>query len=650
MENKIFLGDIEANGLLNNKKGKKATKIHCLSLGWYDENGELKLWSTTSYSAMKKVFLNPEITIVGHNFIDYDIRLVEMILNIKVKCKIIDTLGLSWYLEPARKEHSLESYAIDYGEHKVEIEDWENLPSSEYIRRCEGDVILQSKLWDSQKVHLNEIYNNDQKSINRLINYITFKLTAFKEQQELGLRFDENLAKKTLDQLLIDKEKKIITLTKAMPKRPVMGKKSIPKKMFNSKSELSSIGKKWNAFLIENGLPISHMGDVEYIKGYEEPNPNSHTQIKDWLFGLGWKPEYIKHNRNKKTGAINKVPQIKSKDDDGSLCPSVLKLLGKEPALEELNGLSIINHRISVFEGFLRDQENGRLYQNLGGLTNTLRAQHRVLVNLVKPSEPYGEQIRGCIITDNENTLLCNADLSGLEDSTKQHYIYNYDPEYVIEMRVPGFCPHLDIGVRSGLITQEESDFYKWCEKEKEEKRKLSKENADRYTEIKAKRYKSKTTNFCATYGGFPKRIALTAGIPLDLAEVLFNGYWERNKAVKQTADDCIVKTIRDQMWLYNPVSKLWYSLRYEKDRFSTLNQGTAVWVFDTWLGFIRQKIKIPFQYHDELMLNIPNTEEDKQNISTIIKDAIRKTNKLLKLNVEIQCSIEFGKTYSTCH
>ncbi|MFA9239439.1 MAG: DNA polymerase [Candidatus Paceibacteria bacterium] len=644
--NKIFIADIEANGLLDDKKGKKATKIHCLSIGWYNENNEFKVWSTTSYSSMRKFFLNPEHTVVGHNFNLYDIILIERLLNIESKCKIIDTLGLSWYLEPKRKEHSLESYAVDYGKNKVEIENWDNLDISEYIKRCEEDVRLQNQLWENQKKHLSEIYDNNQVMINNLINYISFKLDSYKEQQSLGIKFDEKLAKDTLNQLLIDREKKIVILTQAMPKQPIMGKKSMPKKMYNSKSELSAIGLKWNEFLKEQGLPISHMDEVKYVIGYEEPNPNSHVQIKNWLFQLGWKPENIKHNRNKKTGAINKVPQIKSKDDDGNLCPSIIRLLPQEPALEHLNGLSIINHRISVFEGFIRDQDNGRLYQNIGGLTNTLRVQHRILVNLVKPSEPYGKEIRGCLITDNKDTLLCNADLSGLEDATKQHYIYNYDPQYVIEMRTPGFDPHLDIGVRANLITSEESEFYKSTGKRKD----LSPEEILKLTEIKDKRYKAKTTNFCATYGGFPKRIAITAGIPLRQAEIFFNTYWERNKAVNQTAQDCIVKTVRDQMWLFNPVSKLWYSLRYEKDKFSTLNQGTAVWVFDTWLGFVRQKTKIPFQYHDELMLNIKNSPESIQEISEILKIAMKQTNNKLKLNIEIDCSIEFGETYSTCH
>ena len=62
--------------------------------------------------------------------------------------------------------------------------------------------------------------------------------------------------------------------------------------------------------------------------------------------------------------------------------------------------------------------------------------------------------------------------------------------------------------------------------------------------------------------------------MPLAQAQLLHTTYWTRNKAVKQISADAVSQTIRRQMWLYNPVSKFWYSLRQPKDKFSTLNQG----------------------------------------------------------------------------
>ena len=153
--------------------------------------------------------------------------------------------------------------------------------------------------------------------------------------------------------------------------------------------------------------------------------------------------------------------------------------------------------------------------------------------------------------------------MSSLEDTTKQHYMYFFDPEYVTQMRVPGFDPHLDIAVLAGMLTVEQAEQHKRKEVD--------------YSQV---RNKAKTVNFAGVYGAGPPKIALTTGMPLQQAKKLHKTYWDRNKAVKQVAASCKTKTTyvdgEEQMWLYNPVSGFWYSLRYEKDKFSTLNQGTG--------------------------------------------------------------------------
>ena len=73
----------------------------------------------------------------------------------------------------------------------------------------------------------------------------------------------------------------------------------------------------------------------------------------------------------------------------------------------------------------------------------------------------YGEEIRGLIIAP-EGFFLCGADMTALESTTQEHYMYFFDSDYVINRRTPGFDPHLDLGVISGIITKEEELFYKW--------------------------------------------------------------------------------------------------------------------------------------------------------------------------------------------
>lgn len=648
MSKKVYICDIETNGLLDT-----ITKIHCLSLGWTNKEEEFKISTTFDYNYMKKIVTDPEVTLVGHNFFLFDIIALERILGVKAKCKIIDTLGLAWYLDPRRTVYSLESYAIDYSMNKVEIEQWDGEgPEFQQLmkERCEHDVRIQNILYNKQIKHLLELYNDDLGEVDRLVEYISFKLDCIKEQQSTGVNFDSKLAQNSLNKLLEEKSIKIDILEKGMPKQPIKAVKKVPAKPYKADGELSATGLKWFAFLKEHGYPLSHMKDIEYIKDYEEPNPGSHVQVKNWLFDLGWEPENYKFTRNKKTGEIKQVPQIKSKEEDGTLCPSILKLLSKAPALEALNGLSIINHRISVFEGMLRDQVDGRLYQNIGGLTPTFRFTHRTIVNLPKASMPWGEEIRGSLITDNENTVLCGTDLSNIESMTKCHYMFPYDPDYVNTIiNDKDFDSHTDIAFLAGMMTQDDLDFFIKIKKKKKSKEFISEEELSRFSKLEEIRSDAKPVNFGALYLIGAKTLSRNTGKSIKECEKILKVFWERNKAILDFTKDCITKVVRDQLWVFNPISKFWISMRNEKDVFSCVNQSSAVYVQDLYIKYTRKAgIKIAFQVHDEMTFNLPKGKEEQ--CTQLLKQAIQQVNDELKLDVQISSSIDYGDKYSTVH
>ena len=150
-------------------------------------------------------------------------------------------------------------------------------------------------------------------------------------------------------------------------------------------------------------------------------------------------------------------------------------------------------------------------------------------------------------------------------------------------------------------------------------------------------------------YGAGPPRLALTADISLAKAEQVWKTYWEKNWAIKKVAEKQIVKTISGQMWLYNPISRFWYSLRYEKDRFSTLIQGTAAFVFDEWVRIFRAKrSQLTGQFHDEVVLEIKKGYRDRAE--KLLREAIEELNNQLKLNRELGIDIQFGDRYSSIH
>lgn len=178
----------------------------------------------------------------------------------------------------------------------------------------------------------------------------------------------------------------------------------------------------------------------------------------------------------------------------------------------------------------------------------------------------------------------------------------------------------------------------------------LPKEEQDKlYQRLRTTRHKAKTTNYSSTYGAYPPKIARTANMPLEEAKQLWNTYWERNWAIKKVAENCSIKTVEGQKWLFNPVSGLYYSLRHEKDRFSTLNQGTGSYCFDIYLGFVLQKrLQLTGQFHDEFIIMVKKGY--REEVTKLLREAIQETNDLLKLNRELDVGIQFGDNYGQIH
>lgn len=614
----VAIFDIEGDGLT-------PTKIHCLVA---NRGGAFK--ATTNYDNMRSFFLNAKV-LVGHNITLWDIPQVERLLGIKITAKLVDTLALSWYLYPDRVLHGLESWGEDFGVPKPKIDDWYNLSAEEYIHRCTEDVKINTKLWEKMWAYLNLMYN-DEEDVWRFIDYLSFKMDCAREQERSKWKLDVERCRSGLDVLEREKQVKTVELAKAMPRVPVYAKRTKPAKPYKKDGSLSATGAKWFVTLREHGLPNTYDGVVEQLVGENEPNPGSHSQIKDWLFSLGWQPTTFKYVRDKETGDVRKIPQVNAEHGAG-ICDSVKLLYSVEPNLELLDGLGVISHRISILKGFLEAlDEDGCIKASIQGLTNTLRFKHKTAVNLPKAGKPYGELIRGCLIA-REGYELCGSDMASLEDRLKQHFIYPYDPEYVEEMNIPGYDPHLSLALSAGEITAEQKDAYV----------------AGTDKSIKPIRDIFKNGNYACQYGAMPPRLALTANINLKKAKQVWEAYWKKNWAIKEAAKAQQVRTIKGQMWLVNPVNGFLYSLRHEKDIFSTLVQGTASYVFDKWVeNFRKKRPQLTAQFHDEVVIEVKKGFREKA--TALLQEAIELLNTQLHLNRRLDIDVQFGDHYAAIH
>lgn len=617
--------DIEADGLW-------PTKIYVLS---YWDNGVVK--SITDYDEMRE-WLVAQPILIGHNIVRYDIVHLCRILGVAIEAKLIDTLALSWYLYPDRLRHGLEWWGVDFGVPKPKVVDWENLPLETYIHRCEEDVKINQKLWLKCRDYLSLMYECHPDEAHKLpiVGYLSFKLDCAKEQERSKWLVDKRLAETSLEALYKLKDEKTATLGAAMPKVPVYASKRRPAKPFKKDGSWSATGSNWFKLLKDEGLPEDYDGEVKIVTGYNEPNPGSPLQVKDWLFSLGWEPMTLKYEKED-NGEFRTIPQIRV-DNGGvkELCESVLELVEKEPAIEALDGITVASHRISILEGFLKNMdEEGFIKAEIQGLTNTLRFKHTVVVNLPGVDKPWGKEVRGSLVA-REGFELCGSDMASLEDNTKRHYMFDHDPDYVREMSVPGYDPHLSLAVFAGKITKKDYEDYQDAIEAVVKK-------------LKPIRKKFKVTNYSATYGIGKDKLARDMKVAVNEAKELLEAYWKRNWAVRAVADACKVRTIHGQMWLFNPVSKFYYSLRYDKDRFSTLNQGTGVFCFDSWIKEIRKvRPQLTAQFHDEIVLEIKKGSREK--CEELLRDSLQKVNDKLKLNVQLGIDVQFGATYGDIH
>lgn len=609
--------DIEANGLVPDK-------IWCLAAN--TPNG---VRSTTSYDKMREKLLNADV-LIGHNITRWDLPVVERILGIHVKAKIVDTLSLSWYLYPDRLLHGLEEWGEDLGIPKPPIADWENLTIEEYIHRCEEDVKINTLLWKRMWKRLLVLYETEEE-VWKFLDYLSFKMDCAREQERSGWKLDVERCRTALDELETHKAGVVAQLIEAMPAVNVVAKKARPAKPFKQDGTWSVHGAKWFQLLRENDLPEDYQGEVEVITGTVQGNPNSHVQVKDWLYGAGWVPETFKYVRDKETGETREIPQINLEHGQG-ICPSISRLYDKHPEFQLLEGLGVVSHRISILNGFLTSVDaDGYVQAQIAGLTNTLRFKHKTVVNLPGVDKPYGELIRGCLIAP-EGYELCGSDMSSLEDRLKCHYIYPHDPEYVKEISQDGYDPHMSLAVSDGAMTEAQMEAYKQGNKA-----------------VAPIRKKYKSVNYAAQYGAGGPRIAIAAGTTEKEGKALHTAYWKKNWAIKVVAAEQYIKTVKGQMWLKNPINGFYYSLRYEKDIFSTLVQGSASYVFDLWVQEFRKKRpQLTAQFHDEVVLCIKQGFRDKAE--KLLRDAIKAVNDNIKLNRELDIDVQFGSRYSDIH
>ena len=150
-------------------------------------------------------------------------------------------------------------------------------------------------------------------------------------------------------------------------------------------------------------------------------------------------------------------------------------------------------------------------------------------------------------------------------------------------------------------------------------------------------------------YGVGPQTLSRQTGLPQKQCKKLIEAYWDRNLAVSKAVDSFSVKNLYGGYWVKNPVSGFWHSLRAEKDKFSTVNQSTGVYLFHKWIAALNKRDIYPIaQFHDEVI--VETNERTKDLVRQGMREAIKDVNNEVKLNVALDIDVQIGYNYSEIH
>lgn len=335
--------DIEADGLLD-----EATKIYIVGFQMHNQRDVRVFWGDTQQDRIKALFqwhIDNQIPVVAHNGISYDIPLIEKLYGMDLSnLMVIDTIGLSWYLNIHHNKHSLEVLAEDYdvgSKFYVDSGDWINLTKEQAINRVTSDVVINKAMYDDFVCRLEDMYSlskemidkglvggkrvspdekiyidslkglSVEEHVNRILTFLMFKKDCQRLQEKTKWHVDvpyleENIKK--LEELVESSAKELEAI---MPPVPVYTVRKEPKNRFKKNGEPSVAGQKWLDVLegLKKGgkdkwgnplYKVDNVGEVKELTKYDPPNINGHQQVKDFLTSHGWVPETFKIIKDKK--------------------------------------------------------------------------------------------------------------------------------------------------------------------------------------------------------------------------------------------------------------------------------------------------------------------------------------------------------------
>jgi DNA polymerase-1 len=445
---KTIVFDIECNGLL-----RCCTTLWVLAAKDLD-TGEMRHWSVGDTGWMEA--LDSADILAGHNIIQFDLAVLFKLYGWTPRPGILtqDTLIMSQWLNYRRfgmEGHSLKRWGEFLGFQKIEFDDWYNY-SQEMVEYCRNDVelttrillCLRSEFAALAKRHpIARVALRAEHEAAHWVGEANVKGWPFNEAaaedlyqavsmryQEIQARLEPRLGLKTI---AVDKAGGVVEA-----KEP-----KVTKKGTYYAHVANWFGVPDYSALFGDGAPVAG----PYCRVVFEPRKlSSVTDVKNWLYTVGWVPTEWNTTYNPQTRENEKTSPKITEDSLG--------FLGEDGKL--YSEYLMLGARKGILRGWLRS-----CYTGLGGIrrvygecrvigTPSMRATHSVIVNVPTVDSDYGEEMRALFEVPS-GWVQIGADSAGNQLRGLCHYLNN--KEYT-EIVISGDVHEYHRGIVNGIITE----------------------------------------------------------------------------------------------------------------------------------------------------------------------------------------------------
>lgn len=386
-----YILDLECNNFLD-----KVTKVHCIVMKEINTNQIF-----TNIDECLERYKTAE-TIIGHNIIAFDCKIIEKIYGVKTQAQLFDTLTASRLIWAHIKEYDFKNMHLGYPKHLIgrqsleawghrlqlhkgeQPTDW-NVYTPEMLEYCKQDVEVTHKLY---KKILEKNYSQESLKLEHSIQNICVGMMTN------GIEFNIKLAQdlySTLSDERTKLEKELLTYFPSWEET----EEFIPKVNNKSRGYIK-------------GVPFIKRKIIDF-------NPSSRDHIAFRLKVLrNWKPTVF-------------TPDGRPKVDDAVLAEL------EWPEAKFLAKYFMIQKRLGLLaegkNGWLKLEKHNRLYPGIntnGAVTG--RATHATpnLAQVPSVSAEYGDKCRE-LFTAKKGCVLVGADMSQLELRMLGHYMHPYD-------------------------------------------------------------------------------------------------------------------------------------------------------------------------------------------------------------------------------